>query len=59
MIYKNFYEITREYFEKPLVERALSCVNSIDLKDDRISGLSENILRHILENLSHQNIILF
>lgn len=49
MIYKNFYEITREYFEKPLVERALSCVNSIDLKDDRISGLSENILRHILE----------
>lgn len=49
MIYKNFYEITREYFEKPLIERALSCVNSIDLKDDRISGLSENILRHILE----------
>ena len=48
-IYNYFYKLTKVYFEKPLIKEALASINTLNLKDDRISGLSENILRKILD----------
>lgn len=48
-IYNYFHRLTKAYFEKPLMKESLSYINTLNLKDDRISGLSEHILRKILD----------